>query len=61
MELAFLISLSTQVGDKHACCAVFLLFNTSIRPSVFKEFKPNQVNPPLVCIQFLVLRKLLEI
>ena len=47
VELDYPISLSVKVGHKHAVL-YFCFFELGIRPSVFTEFKLNQVNLPLV-------------
>ena len=54
VKLDFPISLSVQVGNKHAVlCFCFLVLG--IRPSVFTN------NLPLLWIQFLVVSKLLKV
>ena len=60
VELDFPISLSVKVGNKHAVLC-FCFLELGIRPSVFTKFKLNQVNLPLVWIQFLVFSKLLKV
>jgi len=59
MELDFPISLSVQVGSLHAVLC-FCFLELGIRSSVFTKFELNQVNLPLVWIQFLVFSKLLK-
>jgi len=61
VELDLHKSLTMLVGDKHAVlCFCFLILR--IKPSVFTpEFNVDQVNLPLVWIQFLVYSKLLKI
>jgi formate/nitrite transporter FocA (FNT family) len=49
VRLDFPISLFVKVGNKHAVLC-FCFLELGIRPSVFTEFKLNQVSLPLVWI-----------
>ena len=60
VQLDFTISLSVKVGNKHAVLC-FRFLELGIRPSILTEFKLNQVNLPLVWIQFLVFSELLKV
>jgi len=60
VKLNFPRSLSVKVGHKHAVLC-FSFLKLGIRPGVFTDYKLNQVNLPLVWIQFFVFSKLLRV
>jgi len=50
MKLDFLISCLFMLAISMLCVLCFYFLELGIRPSVFTEFKLNQVNLPLVWI-----------